>query len=240
MNDFQRKLQEQAKEIFLDLDTEKLEKLEHFTRLLLEVNQVMNLTAITEEDEIISKHLIDSLSLSQIKDQLNFVNKVIDVGTGAGFPGIPLKIAFPEWKITCMDSLNKRLAFIQRVIEECELKEIETVHARAEDLGRDKKYRDQYDMAVSRAVARLDVLTEYCSPFVRKDGVFISYKSEKAEEEKQGAERALRLLNCKVENSITFKLPGTEIERSLLIIRKVNNTPDLYPRKAGTPGKKPL
>ncbi len=240
MNHFQLTCKEKAEQISLSLNDTQLSQLETFYHLLIEMNQVMNLTAITEEDEVIDKHMIDSLSLALCLDRLPENPKVIDVGTGAGFPGIPLKIAFPSWHITLVDSLKKRLDFLDRVIQECKLEGVETVHGRAEDLGRNPDYREKYDVAVSRAVARLEVLTEYCSPFVKEKGLFVSYKGEKAEEESLSAKNSLKLLQCQIEENRQFVLPGTDLNRNLILIRKTGKTPKAYPRKAGTPSKKPL
>jgi len=201
----------------------------------------MNLTAITEMDEVITKHFVDSLSLVKAVKEMRTKNyRIIDVGTGAGFPGIPLKIAFPDLKITLMDSLNKRINFLNEAINRLELKEIEAIHGRAEDLGRDSLHREQYDLCLSRAVANLSTLSEYCMPFVKQGGYFIPYKSGKIEEELGAAKHAIFLLGGNVEEVKTFLLPGTEVERSLVKIVKNHSTSKKYPRKAGLPSKEPL
>ena len=222
------------------LSEKQLNQFYQYYELLIKWNEVMNLTAITELEQVVTKHFVDSLSLAKIVDNLEDKISLIDVGTGAGFPGIPLKIAFPEIKITLLDSLNKRVKFLDEVIGQLGLNEIETVHGRAEDLGRDRKYREKFDLCVSRAVANLSTLSEYCLPFVKKDGCFVSYKSGKVEEELGQAKGALKLLGGKIEDTISFCLPRDDGERCLVKIRKVENISKKYPRKAGVPGREPL
>lgn len=225
----------------VSLSERQLNQFYLYYELLIKWNEVMNLTAITEMDQVVTKHFIDSLSLIKIVDNLSCTGfSIIDIGTGAGFPGIPLKIAFPNIKITLLDSLNKRVKFLDEVIGKLDLEDIETVHGRAEDLGRDKKYRESFDLCVSRAVANLSTLLEYCLPFVKKDGLFISYKSGKIEEELNQAKGALRILGGEIANTISFQLPKADGERCLVKIKKVENTSKKYPRKAGLPGKEPL
>lgn len=222
------------------LSEKQLNQFYQYYELLIKWNEVMNLTAITELEQVVTKHFVDSLSLAKIVDNLEDKISLIDVGTGAGFPGIPLKIAFPEIKITLLDSLNKRVKFLDEVIGQLGLNEIETVHGRAEDLGRDGKYREKFDLCVSRAVANLSTLSEYCLPFVKKDGCFVSYKSGKVEEELVQAKGALKLLGGKIEDTVSFCLPREDGERCLVKIRKVENISKKYPRKAGVPGREPL
>lgn len=210
-----------------------------YYEMLVEWNEVMNLTAITNYDDVMKKHFIDSISLVKSYD-VSQDKTVIDVGTGAGFPGLALKIAFPNLKITLLDSLNKRIQFLNEVIKKLNLSDVETIHGRAEDFARPEKLREQFDLCVSRAVANLSVLSEYCLPFVKVEGQFISYKSEKILEEMDGAERAISLLGGRVKNQVEFRLPDSDIYRNLFVIEKIKNTPKKYPRKAGLPSKEPL
>lgn len=228
---------EEANKISITFTDTQLEQFRMYYEMLVEKNKVMNLTGITEWNEVLEKHFLDSISLIRAID-LDQELTVMDMGTGAGFPGIPLKIAFPKLKVTLADSLNKRVLFLQEVIDSLKLEGIEAIHGRAEDLARDKKYREQYDLAVSRAVANLSTLSEYCLPFVKIGGKFISYKSGEIEEEVSSSKSAVFLLGGKIINSVKFELG--ESGRSFIVIDKVNGTPKSYPRKAGTPSKKPL
>lgn len=203
---------------------------------LIEKNKVMNLTAITDFDEVIVKHFLDSLSLVKV---LNLSDQtLIDVGTGAGFPGIPLKIAFPSLHVTLFDSLQKRVHFLNDVIELLHLDNITAVHGRAEDFGNKKEFRQQFDICVSRAVANLSTLSEYCLPFVSVDGQFVSYKSGDIENEVEAARSAIFLLGGRLRSVLHFELGNSK--RSFVCIDKIKGTPKQYPRKAGTPSKKPL
>lgn len=210
-----------------------------YYEMLVEWNEFMNLTAITEYEDVMKKHFIDSISLLKAYD-VSKKTSVIDVGTGAGFPGLALKIAYPNLQVTLLDSLNKRINFLNAVIEKLNLSGIDTVHGRAEDYAKVGKLREKYDLCVSRAVANLSTLSEYCLPFVKVGGQFISYKSEKITEEKNAAENAIKLLGGKVKQQVTFCLPDCDIYRNLFVIEKVKETPKKYPRKAGLPGKEPL
>ncbi len=238
---FEEKFQNELNLLSIELKNYQINQFYDYFQLLIEWNKFMNLTAITEMDEVITKHFVDSLSLVKAVKEMRTKNyRIIDVGTGAGFPGIPLKIAFPDLKITLMDSLNKRINFLNEAINRLELKEIEAIHGRAEDLGRDSLHREQYDLCLSRAVANLSTLSEYCMPFVKPGGYFIPYKSGKIEEELGAAKHAIFLLGGNVEEVKTFLLPGTEVERSLVKIVKNHSTSKKYPRKAGLPSKEPL
>lgn len=210
-----------------------------YYEMLVEKNKVMNLTGITEFSQVLRKHFIDSLAIVKAWD-LSKTEKMIDVGTGAGFPGIPLKIAFPELQVTLLDSLKKRLLFLDEVIEALKLTHIETLHGRAEDYAKKKEYRESYDLCVSRAVANLSTLSEYCLPYVKKGGSFISYKSGKVQEEMEEARKAVFLLGGEMKDAVVFSLPDSDIERSFVMIHKAKTTPAKYPRKAGLPSKEPL
>lgn len=217
----------------------QVDQFNRYYELLVKKNEVMNLTAITDYHEVCLKHFADSISLSQYYD-MSSVDSLIDVGTGAGFPGIPLKILFPNLNVTLLDSLNKRLLFLEDVIDELELDNIKTVHSRAEEAGRMKNLRENYDLCVSRAVANLSTLSEYCLPLVKVGGNFISYKAGEVEDEINSAKHAIKKLGGKIKRVEEFSLPDSDISRSFVIIEKVNETSNLYPRKPGTPNKKPL
>ena len=231
------KLTTEIEKLSVTLTEQQLEQFELYYDMLIEKNKVMNLTAITEFDEVLEKHFLDSVSLIRAVD-LQQPLKVMDLGTGAGFPGIPLKIVFPNLKITLADSLNKRVLFLQEVIQALGLTDIEAVHGRAEDLAREKSQRQQYDLCVSRAVANLSTLSEYCLPFVKIGGKFVSYKSGDCNEEVTNSKSAVFLLGGKITDTVKFDLG--EAKRTFVILDKVKGTPKEYPRKAGTPSKKPL
>ena len=223
--------------IGIELTDSQLNAFETYYDMLIDRNKVMNLTAITEFDEVMDKHFLDSVYLFRsIKLEADY--KLVDIGTGAGFPGIPLKIVFPELKITLLDSLNKRVGFLNDVIEELNLNDIEAIHGRAEDIARDKAYRASYDIAVSRAVANLSTLSEYCLPFVKIGGKFVSYKSGDCADEVDNAKAAIHLLGGKINKIDEFSYSNNS--RSFIVIDKVMNTSNKYPRKAGLPSKKPL
>lgn len=220
-------------------DNAKIKQFLDYYELLIEKNKVMNLTAITEYEEVVVKHFLDSISIGKYIEFKEGAS-LIDVGTGAGFPGIPLKIIYPKLNITLLDSLNKRIKFLNEVKEAISLSHIDMIHGRAEDYGQDIKYREQYDYCVSRAVANMSTLAEYCLPFVKVGGYFISYKSGNVEEELNTAKHALTILGAKIEKIESFTLPGSDISRTLVFIRKIEKMKKRYPRKAGLPSKEPL
>lgn len=235
-----RKLLEQGlSQLNIQFTDKQIEQFMKYYDLLIEKNKVMNLTAITDLNEVMTKHFLDSVLISNVLDMYDFYT-LVDVGTGAGFPGIPIKILFPHLKVTLIDSLNKRLKFLDDVISELELDGIETVHGRAEDLGNNDLYREKYDLCVSRAVANLSTLSEYCIPFIKKDGVFASYKASDSEEEINNSKNAIKILGGSISNVCETALPGTEVKRNIVIIKKDKCTSKKYPRKAGTPSKEPL
>lgn len=227
------------KELGLEITSYQEEQFFKYYEMLIETNKVMNLTAITERDEVIVKHFIDSLLIAKSID-MNKFESLIDVGTGAGFPGLPIKIMFPHLKVTLLDSLNKRLKFLNNVIEELKLEDIETVHGRAEDIGHNKDYRENFDMCVSRAVANLSTLSEYCMPFIKIGGKFISYKSSISSEEISNSEKAINVLGGEMISKETLELPCSDMERTMVVINKVKPVSKKYPRKAGTPSKEPI
>lgn len=223
----------------MELKKEQLAQLDHYYEMLVEKNKVMNLTTITEYEDVLIKHFLDSFSLIRVFP-MDKELRVLDLGTGAGFPGIPLKIAFPWLNITLMDSLNKKVLFLQEVIERLGLTEITAVHARAEEAARKEEYRESYDLCVSRAVARLVSLSEFCLPFVKQGGYFVSYKSGNIEAECTEADFAVHELGGILERQVLFSLPSSDMERALLVIKKSKQTPKKYPRAGGKPLKQPL
>lgn len=234
---FNQIIKEYAKEISIELDDKKVEQFYMYMELLLEWNEKINLTAITKPEEVILKHFIDSLTIiNKIKPN----TKIVDVGTGAGFPGIPIKIVKEDIEIVLVDSLNKRIHFLDEVIQKLGLTKIETIHARAEELGRNKKIRETFDYATSRAVANLSTLSEYLMPFVKVGGNVIAMKGSEIEEELQKAQKAISILGGEVIAVEKFILPKSDIKRHIVTIKKKNMTPMKYPRKAGTPAKEPI
>ena len=232
--EFSDKLKDKANKINIDLNDEEINNFYKYMNLLLEWNEKMNLTAITEPDEIILKHFVDSLT---IKKYIEKEDDLIDVGTGAGFPGIPLSIV-NVGHIKLLDSLNKRILFLNEIINELELKNVETTHSRVEDFA--KENREKYDIATSRAVAPLNILVEYLMPLVKVGGKCICMKGSDVSRETSDAEKAISLLGGKIENIDKIVLPDSDIERNIVIIRKIKETPLKYPRKAGIPSKEPL
>lgn len=234
-------LKKDLNEFGIELTAEMEEQFLLYYNILIEWNSFMNLTAITDFDEVLKKHFTDSVSLIRAIPDLGEKRfKVIDVGTGAGFPGIPLKIVFPNISVVLLDSLNKRVNFLNEVISKLQLTDITAMHGRAEDFAQNKEYRESFDLCVSRAVANLATLSEYCLPFVKKNGRFISYKSEKVSEEFDVSGKAISVLGGEYENQVTFELPDSDIYRNLFIIKKKSATPGKYPRKAGLPSKEPI
>lgn len=228
-----------VKNLGITLSDQQIQQFLTYYELLIEWNEFMNLTSITEYHDVMKKHFIDSVSLVKAYD-VNKKVSVIDVGTGAGFPGLALKIAFPNLKITLLDSLNKRIQFLNHVISTLQLRDIDTQHGRAEDFAKPGKLREKYDLCVSRAVANLSTLSEYCLPFVKEGGLFISYKSEKISEESEQASYAIKLLGGSIKEQVEFYLPDSDIYRNLFVIEKMKKTPTKYPRKAGLPSKEPI
>lgn len=232
------------KELFsnysIDINDKQVNKFNKYYSLLIEWNKKINLTTITDYEDVIKKHFLDSvLLLKVLKKDLFTLKNIIDVGTGAGFPGVPLAIMLPDAKFTLVDSLNKRIQFLNEVIEILEIDNINLIHARAEELGGDANYREKYDICVSRAVAALPLLLEYCSPFIKKEGVLYMYKSVKVEEEIYSAENALSILNCSINKNILLSDENNFIRYILEIVKK-EATPDKYPRKPGKAKKAPL
>lgn len=224
-------------EMNIKLEKEKIEKFYQYMQILLECNEKINLTAITKPEEVILKHFVDSLTIARYVEEKE---TMVDVGTGAGFPGIPIKIFKDDVKVVLVDSLNKRINFLNEVIEKLELKGIETIHGRAEEVGRNKKYREKFDIATSRAVANLATLSEYLMPLVKKNGKCICMKGSDVEGELKKSKNAIKVLGGKIYNKDEFLLPKSDIKRSIIIIKKEKETSNKYPRKAGTPAKDPI
>ena len=232
-------LEQKLGELGIKQDQNQLERFHKFYQLLIEWNKVMNLTGITEYEDVVEKHFVDSLSIIKAID-LSGIHTVIDVGTGAGFPGIPLKIAFPHLRVVLLDSLNKRIKFLDEVISQLGLTEICTIHGRAEEYARKEEYREQFDLCVSRAVANLSTLSEYCLPYIQVGGIFVPYKSGEIDDEVEQSKKAVRILGGNIKKVMKFELPGTDIHRSFVLIHKEQHTQKKYPRKAGIPAKEPL
>lgn len=233
------KLKESFALLNITLTDRQYEQFLEYYELLIEWNKVMNLTGITEFEEVVMKHFVDSLALVYAVD-VDKSYKVLDLGTGAGFPGIPLKIAFPHMDIVLLDSLNKRIKFLDEVITKLGLENIVAIHGRAEEFAKKEEYREQFDLCVSRAVANLATLSEYCIPYVKKQGYFIPYKSGAIEEELETSKKAIGVLGGKVKEVKTFLLPQSDISRSLVIIKKEKETQKKYPRSGGKPTKEPI
>ena len=226
--------------INVELSDKQIEQLDKYYEILVEWNSFMNLTGITEYEEVMLKHYLDSLVLRLPIDGSNLNIKLIDVGTGAGFPGIPLAIMNPQTSFVLLDSLNKRINFLNEVCNLCNLSNVITIHGRAEEISRKDEYREKFDYVVSRAVANMSTLLEYCTPFLKVGGQFISYKSGKVEEELSGAQNAMKILGCKLNISIDFQLQNTDMDRKFVIYDKINKCAKKYPRQGGKPRKEPL
>ena len=237
IEEFSKELTKLASKIEIELSLDEIEKLYKFMYLLLEWNEKINLTAITEPEDIILKHFVDSIT---IKKYIKSENKVLDMGTGAGFPGIPLKIISSDTYFTLVDSLNKRIIFLNEVCDKLKLDKIENIHSRAEELAKNKKYREQYDVVTSRAVARLASLVEYMLPFVKVGCRCICMKGSNVDEELIEAKKAINVLGGEIEKVDKFLLPNSDIERNIVIIKKIKNTSCKYPRKPGTATKQPI
>ena len=235
--EFDKKMQEKSSELDINFSVEQLEKFYRYMELLIEWNEKMNLTAIIEPNEIILKHFVDSLTIIKY---LKNAKTLVDVGTGAGFPGIPVAIMMSNLEITLVDSLNKRLIFLEEVIKELRLTNVKLVHSRAEEFGQNKMYREKFDIATSRAVANLSTLSEYLIPLVKINGNIISMKAAQAEEEIEQAKNAIKELGGKINKIEEFNLPQSDIGRTIILISKEKQTPNKYPRKAGTPNKEPI
>ena len=232
-------LEEGCRELGITLDEIQKKQFTDFYEYLVEKNKVMNLTGITEFQEVLVKHFLDSLACVKAVD-MSRIKRIMDIGTGAGFPGVPLKIAFPHLEACLLDSLKKRVNFLEETFQMLKLENITAIHGRAEEYAKNKPYRETYDLCVSRAVSNLATLSEYCLPYVKTGGYFISYKSGTVQEEVEQAQKAVKILGGKIQDVVYFQLPDSEIQRSLVVIEKIKATPGRYPRKAGTPLKEPL
>ena len=237
MKDYNTLLFDETKKNGLELSDKQIAQFNLYYELLTAKNKVMNLTAITEYNDVVKKHFIDSMMISRVLD-MKKINSLCDVGTGAGFPGIPLKIVYPHIQLTLVDSVGKRVNFLSEVVEKLGLEDVETIHSRTEDLAHNQKYREKYDMVTARAVASMNVLAEYCIPYAKIGGYFAAYKSGNIEEEIENAKNAVKILGGKIEKTDVFEI--YEMGRSIVLIKKASSTPKMYPRKAGTPSKNPL
>ena len=237
MKDYNTILFDETKKNGMELSDKQIAQFNLYYELLTAKNKVMNLTAITEYNDVVKKHFIDSMMISRVLD-MKKISSLCDVGTGAGFPGIPLKIVYPHLHLTLVDSVGKRVNFLSEVVEKLGLEDVEAIHSRTEDLAHNSKYREKYDLVTARAVASMNVLSEYCIPYAKIGGYFAAYKSGNIEEEIENAKNAVKTLGGKIEKTDVFEL--YDMGRSIVLIKKVNSTPKIYPRKAGTPSKNPL
>ena len=237
MKDYNTLLFDESKKNGIELNDRQIAQFNQYYELLTEKNKVMNLTAITGYNDVVKKHFIDSMMISRIVD-MRKITTLCDIGTGAGFPGIPLKIVYPHLRLSLVDSVGKRVNFLSEVVEKIGLENVETIHSRTEDLAHNPKYREKYDLVTARAVASMNVLSEYCIPYAKIGGYFAAYKSGNIEEELNNARNAVNTLGGTIEKTDMFDLYG--MGRSIVLIRKVKGTPKVYPRKAGTPSKNPL
>lgn len=237
MEEFKREFEKYLEKMSISLNKEQYDQFYAYMVLLIEWNEKINLTAITEPQEIILKHFVDSLTIAKYIEE---GKTIIDMGTGAGFPGIPLKIYRNDVKVVLADSLNKRIKFLNEIIEKLQLKNIETIHCRAEELGKNKEYREKFDYATSRAVANLSTLSEYLLPFVKLNGSGIFMKTMEIDEELENAKKAIKILGGRIEKVNKFEIPESDLGRSIIIVKKEKQTPSKYPRKPGTPAKEPL
>lgn len=238
MSQIEELLAESCKKINIELTEKQIKQFMDYKDMLLEWNEKFNLTAITDEREIILKHFVDCLAISAGAELAG--KKIIDVGTGAGFPGVPVKIAFPDTQMTLLDSLNKRITFLEELKNKLGLENVTCIHSRAEDGGADKNLREGFDLCISRAVANLAVLSEYCLPFVKVGGCFISMKGPDVKDELNESEKAIKVLGGEVKEVKLINIPETDINHSLIIIKKIKPTPSKYPRKAGKAKKEPI
>lgn len=232
-------LKQGIEELGLKCSDETIDKFRKYREILVEWNQKMNLTGIEEEKEVYIKHFLDSVAVVKegyIKDGMS----IIDVGTGAGFPGLPLRICLENSKVTLLDSLNKRIKFLSEVCSNIDIDDIELIHGRAEDFGKDENYREQYDIATARAVAGLPILMEFCAPFIKVGGYFVCLKGPNADTELEESKKAMEVLGLEFVEKIDVELPEIELKHNIVVFKKINNTPAKYPRKAGKPVKSPI